>query len=135
MDYVQQQALVGHCSHPIKHVHADLQKTKLAAISVFAGTKALTGECAWAVIEVQDVVHQTRLDTNAVLKHVANDVCFNLVVISDCAQAMLSVCNEVQQVHSKAKVTLHQAQEDTNVALLHVAKDTNNIQDALAFNC
>ena len=66
---------------------------------------------------MQDVVHQTRLDTNMALKHVANDIHLNLAATSDCAQAMLSARNEVQQVRSKAYVTLNQTRKDTNVAL------------------
>ena len=45
---------------------------------------------------MQDVVHQTRLDTNVVLKHVASNIYLNLAAASDCAEEMLSVCNEVQ---------------------------------------
>ena len=46
MDYVQQQELIGHCANKIEHVYADQQKTKRAANSIFAGTKAFTVECA-----------------------------------------------------------------------------------------
>ena len=41
---------------------------------IISGTKAFTGECAKAVLMVQDAVQQTRLDTKVVLQHVAKDI-------------------------------------------------------------
>ena len=78
----------------------DLQHTRHAASQVYQGAKAVAQGCTKAVLEVHDTVQRTRIDTNMVLKQVAHHVQSTLNATNDCAEGVLSIWSELQQVQS-----------------------------------
>ena len=53
---------------------------------------------------------------------------------NDCAEGILAVRDEVQQVRSEARAVIQQTCADTNNALQLVAVDNSNLHAELAYN-
>ena len=81
----------------------DLQHTRHAASQVYQGAKAVSQGCTKAVLEVHDAVQQTRIDTDVALKQVAHHVQATLNTTNDCAEGVLAMRSELQQVQSATK--------------------------------
>ena len=57
-------------------------------------------ECTKVVLEVHDAVQQTHIDTNLALKQVTHHVQSTLNATNDCAEGVLAMQSELQQVQS-----------------------------------
>ena len=53
---------------------------------------------------------------------------------NDCAEGVIAVQDDLQQVCTEARAAIQQTRVDTNDALQHVAADTSNLRAEVAHN-
>ena len=69
----------------------------------------------------------TNTADNAVFK-------ITLQCTNDCAEGVLAVKDNLQQVHTEAPAAIQKARVNTNDALQHIAADSSNLHAELAHN-
>lgn len=53
---------------------------------------------------------------------------------NDCAEGVMAVKDNLQQVRTEAQAAIQQTRVDTNDALQHIAEDTSNLRAEVAHN-